>query len=274
MDELREWYEPDGDPREALGRYARRLRGGGALYLGGGIGVEAVSRRVNNERVESYALVPGGEKFDGPLSAVTAAFTAAGKSTSVDTPGGAKAVGEASIAARLHELDASEREERATIVRYEARAARRAKMGAVAYTAGTMVSDDSWELRRMEEARANLTAIAAERTRLMSGKLSESVVRLRVPSLPLAVEASTARGVSLLAGEEAVRERQLNARGDLHGDDGKFTPKERAQDRAPSITQTIAKATEPREGDPQHEFEPVAETGLIGAMMEAQCSEN
>jgi hypothetical protein len=194
VDELREWYEPDGDPREALGRYARRLRGGGALYLGGGIGVEAVRRMgTNNIPLESYSLVPGGEKYDGPLSAVTSAFTAAGKSTAIDTPGGATKVTEPSIAARLHELDASEREERNTLKRYELRQAARTKQGAVAYTSGvTSLSDDSWELRRMEECRANLVAIAAERKRLLAGKLSEST-DVRVPADWRLAEAETGK---------------------------------------------------------------------------------
>lgn len=244
---LREWYEPDGDPREALGRMARRLKNGGALYLGDGVGVESVRSVQGQVAIERYQVTPNGSKHDGPLSAVTAAFVKAGSSTSADTPGGAQKVTDPAIAARLHELDASEREERATILRYEARAAARARQGALTYQSGGSYSDDGWEARRMDEARANITAIAAERKRLLAGKAQESAA---VPH-------------ELLG--DPLAERKLDHRGSLHGDDGKFRGKDRAQDRAPSITQTIATITAPPEPEP----EPVSESGLIGAMFEA-----
>lgn len=175
---LAEWYEPDGDPREALGRMARRLKNGGALYLGGGIGVESTrsvqAAGTTAVQVERYKVTPKGATFDGPLSAVTAAFTAAGGSKSEDTPGGTQAVSDPAIAARLHELDASEREETARIRRYELRAQRRQAQGASAYLgSSTYPSDDQWEQRAVEEARANLVAIAAERKRLLAGKTQE-----------------------------------------------------------------------------------------------------
>lgn len=176
-DELREWYEPDGDPREALGRQARRLRGGGALYLGGGVGVEATGTVQGQMRIEKYTVTQGekGTKtFDGPLSAVTHAFTVAGKSSAPDTPGGAQAISDPGVAARLRELDSAERETKADIARYDARLARKTSQGGLSWAGGSPSSvDDGWEARRCEELRARLSTIQTERRKLLSGKAQE-----------------------------------------------------------------------------------------------------
>lgn len=192
--ELREWYEPDGDPREALGRQARRLRGGGALYLGGGVGVEATGSVQGQMRIEKYTVTQGekGTKtFDGPLSAVTHAFTVAGKSTAPDTPGGAQVIADPGISARLRELDSAERETKADIARYEARLARKSSASGLSWAGGAVQVDDGWEARRVEELRAQLSTIQTERRKLLAGKAQEAEFEARGMVGPL-VEAGKA----------------------------------------------------------------------------------
>lgn len=166
---LLEWYDSETAPHEALGRAARQLRNGGALYLGGGVGVEA---QQTEKGATTYALTGAGKTaaVSGPLTAVIHAFAAAGASSSPDTPGGAVKVTDPAVAARLRELSGEEASAKRDIERWERRAARRA---AQPYSP-TMASDDGWEQRRVEELRASLVSIAAERRKLLAvGKMEE-----------------------------------------------------------------------------------------------------
>lgn len=171
---LLEWYDSETAPHEALGRAARQLRNGGALYLGGGVGVEA---QQTEKGATTYALTGAGKTaaVSGPLTAVIRAFAAAGASSSPDTPGGAVKVTDPAVAARLRELSGEEASAKRDIERWERRAARRA---AQPYSP-TMASDDGWEQRRVEELRASLVSIAAERRKLLAAGKMEEVEQAR-----------------------------------------------------------------------------------------------
>lgn len=168
---LREYYESGNAPHEALGRAARRLMQGGALYLGGGVGVEKLQTA---QGAASYALTGATGKaqtFGGPLSAVIRAYAVAGASKAPDTPGGAASVPDPAAAARLRELADEESEAKRDIERFERRLARKATDG---YMPGGQVSDE-WEQRRIEELHAALVSIAAERRKLIAaGKVEEA----------------------------------------------------------------------------------------------------
>jgi peptidoglycan hydrolase-like protein with peptidoglycan-binding domain len=169
---LVEYWESGNAPHEALGRAARRLSSGGALYLGGGVGVE---RQQTAQGAATYKLTTAkggtkGEAFGGPLSAVIRAFAAAGSSTAADTPGGSTKVPDPAAAARLRELADEEAEAKRDIERYERRIARKP---ARQYMPG-LASEDDWEQRRIEELRASLSSIASERRKLLAaGKIEE-----------------------------------------------------------------------------------------------------
>lgn len=177
---LLEYYEGDyggsNAPHEALGRAARRLLNGGAIYLGGGVGIEKL---VGAQSAASYSVQQAGgkaEKFEGPLSAVMRGFAIAGGSTAADTPGGTVKVTDPAAAARLRELNDAEAENRKQIARYERRLALAKKRPPAPFIPGraTAVDDDAWEQRRIDELRVELSQIAAERTRLLqTGKVEE-----------------------------------------------------------------------------------------------------
>lgn len=166
-------YELERAPHEALGRAARRLAGGGALYLGGGIGVERIGPRDGAKFSVSQAGAKG-TTFVGPLSAVTQAYTLAGKSTAADTPGGATAIDSPAVAARVQELDARAAEARRDLDRH--RRELQAERSQSVFPWPTTVSNDSWRARRIPELEAELRSIAAERARLLGGDLSEAEV--------------------------------------------------------------------------------------------------
>lgn len=174
---LAEYWESGNAPHEALGRAARRLSSGGALYLGGGVGVE---RQQTAQGATTYRLTTAkggtkGEAHGGPLSAVIRAFAAAGASTAPDTPGGSTAISDPAVAARLRELNDEEADARADLRRYESRLARRKAQPQRSLGLGvTSYDDDNWEARRIEELRADLSRITSERKRLISsGKIEE-----------------------------------------------------------------------------------------------------
>lgn len=166
-------YELERAPHEALGRAARRLSGGGALYLGGGIGVERLGGR---EGSKFSVSTEGGKSttYNGPLSAVTQAYTLAGKSTAADTPGGSTSIGSPAVAARVRELDARAAEVRRDLDRYRRELAAE-KNSPQQWLQRTDI-DSSWRSRRIPELEAELRSIAAERTRLLAGNLSEAEV--------------------------------------------------------------------------------------------------
>lgn len=156
------WYESSVAPQDALGRAARKLLNGGALYLGGGVGVEKVG--------EKFALTGGGkrETHPGPLSAVTAAFSRAGGSTAPDTPGGAKPITDPNAAARLRELFEEEKDSKRDLDRLEAR-----KRRTEANTFGLPMRGpsvwDAYDESRLAELRSRLAQIETERKRLLAG---------------------------------------------------------------------------------------------------------
>lgn len=165
------WYESSTSPQDALGRAARRLSSGGALYLGGGVGVEKVG--------EKFALTGGGkrETHPGPLSAVTAAFTRAGGSTAGDTPGGSTAITDPNAAARLRELFENEKETKQDIQRMEARRQRSNSMTVAGLPMRGPSSWDSYDESRLAELQSRLAQIAAERKRLLAGGAVEEADR-------------------------------------------------------------------------------------------------
>lgn len=183
---LLEYHDSDfgssNAPHEALGRAARRLGSGGALYLGGGVGIEKL---VGAQGAASYSVQqqPGGKvsKFEGPLSAVMHGFSLAGSSTATDTPGGAARVSDPAAAARLRELIDAEAENGRSIERMQRRLARGARQPPLAFMpAGpTSVDDDAYERRRIDELKVEQQQIAAERARLLATGKVEEVEQVR-----------------------------------------------------------------------------------------------
>jgi len=176
---LLEYWESGNAPHEALGRAARRLASGGALYLGGGVGVERqqTAQGAATYRLTSATGAAKGEEMAGPLSAVIRAFAMAGSSTKPDTPGGSTAISDPAVAARLRELNDEEAEAKRDLQRYTTRLARRQRQPPRVFSPGggvSTVDEDGWEARRIEELRADLSRIAGERRRLIStGKIEE-----------------------------------------------------------------------------------------------------
>lgn len=172
---VEDYYESGNAPHEALGRAARKLAYGGALYLGAGVGVEKQKTKADGGG-ESYALTRSTgkqETFSGPLSAAMRAFALAGSSTAGDSPGGSTKVSDPAAAARLRELVDDERRCVRDIARYESRVKARAANPTV-YSPGT-ASDDSWEVRQLAELRKELSQIKAERAALTkTGKVEEA----------------------------------------------------------------------------------------------------
>lgn len=174
---LLEYYESGNAPHEALGRAARKLSQGGAIYLGGGVGVE----KQQTPKGEQFHVSTGAgkpESFSGPLSAVIRAFTVAGSSLLPDSPGGATAISDPAVAARLRELLDEEASTRRDLDRMKARVARRQNSPVSVYSPGVAV-DDQWDVRRVEELKSDLTRLAAERTRLISTGNVEEVEQTR-----------------------------------------------------------------------------------------------
>jgi hypothetical protein len=175
-------------PADALGRYARRLYGSGAMSLGGGVGVERQGQRDN----PSYAVVNGtkpARKFSGPLQAITVAFGIAGGLKQEGTPGGTVGISDPVRAARVWELEGVIRQAEETLERY--------KDGNVIPS----LRSDYAENRRQEATR-DLQNARRERAKLLKEALAESAVaRLDV------LEAELGEGVveRLLAGEHRKR---------------------------------------------------------------------
>ena len=196
-DQLAEFYYEDSAPHEALGRAARRLTSGGALYLGAGVGVERV--RGGQQAGETFTVLTGSgtETHKGPLSAVTRAFTLAGGKRDAGTPGGKTAVKDPAVAARLRELDDAESSAKRDLREYEARA-RRTKNNPMWGAGNASLQDDSWEARRTAELRDRLTRINAERSRLLGGGSLEEELNMW-----LAEEAAKGQGGHATVGGDA-----------------------------------------------------------------------
>lgn len=175
---LLEFYDPGDAPHEALGRAARTVSRG-ALYLGGGIGVEKQA----TPKGEVFHVVSGSaskpETFTGPLSAVIRAFTLAGESGMSDSPGGSTKISDPAVAARLRELLDLEASAKRELDRMEARIARRNKNGGVATVFSPGRTDENWEQRRVEELKSDLQRLAAERAKLLSTGNVEEVEQKR-----------------------------------------------------------------------------------------------
>lgn len=176
VEPVAEFYESGNAPHEALGRAARRLSQGGALYLGGGVGVERQSKPTG----DIFRVAKGtgsAREFPGPLSAVMHAFSQAGASTAPDTPGGAQKVSDPAAAARLRELADEEAEANNQIARYQRVLDRRARTTAAVTWSPAAKSEDDWEARRIDELKANLTSIVQERKKLLaSGRVEEGAL--------------------------------------------------------------------------------------------------
>ncbi|HEX7088746.1 MAG TPA: hypothetical protein VF192_01350 [Longimicrobiales bacterium] len=188
---LLEFYYEDSSPGEALGRAARRLRSGGALYLGAGIGVERVSK---GEKGESFTVLTGSgtEKVDGPLTAVSKAFTLAGQKKLAGTPGGKASIADPAVAARLNELDDAEAGAKRNLREYEDRLRRTRKNPA--WGAGNSGDEDRWEVRRIAELKGQLSRVRAERARLLSGGNLEEEDRMWAAEAALREEAAKGMG--------------------------------------------------------------------------------
>lgn len=164
------YYESGNAPHEALGRAARRLSSGGALYLGGGVGIE---KQVTKQG-DRYSIMQAGGKPEtatGPLSAVMRAFALAGSSTAPDTPGGSAKITDPAAAARLRELNDEEKDLQRRIERMESRV--KAKQEGT-IPSPNVVRDSEWEARELAEDRKRLSQLQAERKRLIeTGKVEE-----------------------------------------------------------------------------------------------------
>lgn len=170
MSRLYEYYESGNAPHEALGRAARKLTHG-ALYLGGGVGIE---KQVSKQGDRYVVTRTGGkdESFAGPLSAAMRGFALAGGSTAADTPGGSAKVTDPAAAARLRELNDEERDLERRIARYEARLAAKDQVG----TLPSSPQNTDWERRELAEDKSRLAQLRAERKRLIdTGKVEEAV---------------------------------------------------------------------------------------------------
>lgn len=172
-----DYYESGNAPHEALGRAARKLMHGGGMYLGGGVGVEKLTGPNGSATYALTRAVGKSESFPGPLSAVLRAFSLAGTSTAPDTPGGTSSVVDPAAAARLRELNDSERQTQQDIERYQARIAAKVQQPQqpIGIPTPAAINDESWEVRRLAELRRELKQIRAEKTLLISsGKVAES----------------------------------------------------------------------------------------------------
>lgn len=199
MDSLAEFYYEDSSPGEALGRAARRLRTG-AIYLGAGVGVELIR---GGDKGDSYTVLTGSgtEKAEGPLTAVTKAFALAGQAKADGTPGGMTAVKDPAVAARLFELDDAESSCKRNLREYEDRL-KRTKNNPI-WGAGNLESEDRWEVRRIAELRGQLSRIAAERKRLLSGGSLEEEDRMVAEEAVLREEAAKGQGGASTVGASA-----------------------------------------------------------------------
>lgn len=177
-----EYYDSGNAPHEALGRAARRLSSGGALYLGGGVGIEKQTTKDGDRYnlTRATGAKAAGESFTGPLSAVIRAFGLAGSSTAPDTPGGATKVTDPAAAARLRELKDDLRRIEQDIERYQARlAAKVSSPNAIGIPSPAAVSDDQWEARRLAELRREKKQVETERDALLSsGKVVEGITAI------------------------------------------------------------------------------------------------
>lgn len=165
-------YELDYAPHEALGRAARKLASGGALYLGGGVGVERVDDKDDAKRFAVSGTSGKAATYIGPLTAVMRAYELAGQSTAGDSPGGATQIKSPAVAARVRELDAQAADKRRDLDRYRREAS--AAQNRPVFLGGSSYDDTSWRARRIPELEAQLRSIAAERKRLLDGDLSEA----------------------------------------------------------------------------------------------------
>jgi hypothetical protein len=172
------YYGESNAPHEALGRAARRLSQGGALYLGGGIGIEKQVTKSGDRFNLTRADATGKpESFTGPLSAVMRGFAVAGGSTATDTPGGATKVTDPAAAARLRELNDAQRETEKDIERYQSRLAAKVPDQTTVGSIVAPTEKDPWEARRLAELKRELKQIEDERTTLLStGKVEEAEV--------------------------------------------------------------------------------------------------
>jgi peptidoglycan hydrolase-like protein with peptidoglycan-binding domain len=217
---LGEMYDEGGLPRDALARAAKQAQYG-SLVLGGGIGVEKTVAAGK----ERYKVIGGGT-HDGPLSAVTQAFTLAGAKTLPGTPGGKTKIADPAVAARLHELASLIADNERTIQRLTRQASRRKANPVVQQRwTGGAVDDESWEQRRIADLQGEIGSYRKERELLISGKVQEAVK----------LSSNTARkgdadfksplpkpghGLPRIRGAKkpaAARQQGSDARGNLHG---------------------------------------------------------
>jgi hypothetical protein len=176
MSVLMEWYDSGSAPHEALGRAARKLARGGALYVGGGIGAEKRSTPKGDEYNVASAAGATTETFTGPLTAAMRAYALAGASTEASTPGGSTTIADPAVAARVAELSERLRSIDDDVARYQRRLARSAaRKQAQPYSpvnsgGGVSVADDdAWEQRRIDELRVEQQQVEAERAMLLAG---------------------------------------------------------------------------------------------------------
>lgn len=158
-----EYWEDASLPRDSLSRAAERLKSRGSLYLGGGVGVEAVG-------TTGQFKVVGGGTHPGALSAVTQALGMAGAKQADGTPGGTTKVTDPAIAARLFELDSQENDCNGTIARLKRTLARNQKDPQYSPFTTPGGDDLRWEQRRINEMTEQLKQIKQERAKLLAAK--------------------------------------------------------------------------------------------------------